>query len=193
MNEFVKIALDYFEKKDYIFALNMYSNAIKDDKENEEAKVGIMLCDMAINDDENNARNLLDYYFIVKNADSGNAYDIIFDIVNDNIEKSETMNNVISLAIQEKYESMNGILFNDFLSIFEQSGKEKIIFENILLSSKIIISDKEDLVSFVSLAVEYGFKNISDNYLDNLIITFEYNKGVIEIMENLRDDNIKFK
>ena len=193
MNDFVKIALESFEKKDYLFALSMYSNAIKDDKENEEAKVGIMLCDMAISDDEDNARNLLDYYFIIKSTDGENAYNIIFDIVNDKIKKSETINNVISLAIQEKYEAMDGILFNDFITIFEQSGKNKIVFENVLLSCKIIISDKDDLVSFVSLAVKYGFKNIKDNYLDNLIITFEYNKGVIEIMENLRDDNVKFK
>ena len=193
MNYFIKVALESFEKKDYLFALNMYSNAIKDDKDNEEAKIGIILCDMAINDNEENARNLLDYYFIVKSADTKNAYDIIFDIVNDNIKKSESINNVISLAIQERYDSMNGILFNDFIQIFEQSGSDKVIFENIILSSKIIINDKDDLASFVSLAVKCGFKNISDNYLDNLIITFEHHKGVIEIMENLQNDNVKFK
>ncbi len=194
MNGFVKIALESFEKKDYLFALNMYSNAIKEDSENEEAKVGILLCDMAMYDDEENARNLLDYYFIIKNADDEeNAFDIISNIVNDNMEKSESITNVINLAIQEKYESINGILFNDFLDIFEKNGKDRVILENILFSTKIIINDKNDLASFVSLAVKYGFKNISDNYLDSLIITFEYNKGVIEIMENLRDDDIKFK
>lgn len=194
MNGFIKMALDSFEKKDYLFALNMYSNAIKEDSENEEAKVGILLCDMAMYDDEENARNLLDYYFIIKNADDEeNAFDIISNIVNDNMEKSESITNVINLAIQEKYESINGILFNDFLDIFEKNGKDRVILENILFSTKIIINDKNDLASFVSLAVKYGFKNISDNYLDSLIITFEYNKGVIEIMENLRDDDIKFK
>lgn len=198
MNGFIKIALDSFEKKDYLFALNMYSNAIKEDGENEEAKVGILLCDMAMYGDEENARNLLDYYFIIKNTNddgknSENAYDVISGIINDNMQKSESINNVINLAIQEKYESIDGILFNDFLQIFEQNGKDRVILENILFSTKIIINDKDDLVSFVSLAVEYGFKNIADNYLDSLIITFEYNKGVIEIMENLRNDDIKLK
>ena len=191
MNSFVKIALNYFLKKDYVYAINMYSNAIKDDPDNEEAKVGIMLCDMALGDDEENAHNLLDYYFIVKSSDSENAYKIINQLIDSDSKHTKNINDAILSTIKDKFESLDGILFNDFLNIFKASDMSKIVFENILFSSKIVISDKNELIAFISLAINHGFKNITDNYLDSLIITFEYNKGVIEFIEELRNEQLK--
>ena len=191
MDKWTQMAFKYFEKREYVLAMNMYSSAIKEDDENEEAKLGIMLCDMAMNNDRENAHNLFDYYFIVKHNDKENAFKILCDLVDSNVQNAHHLDKIINSAIAEKYDSINGILFKDFLHIFENSEDKKKTLENVLFSSKIIISNQKELISFISLATKIGFTDITNNYLNNLTITFDYNKKVIEVIEELEINSAK--
>jgi len=187
MSDFKKIALDYFIKKDYMSSMAMYANALNDISNDEESKIGILMCDMALSNGEEQAHELFDYYYIIKQNDEENAYNTILDLVENSHQNSQAFSDTMSIAIKEKLESMDGILFSDLKSILEDNNFKKEVFENMIFSSKIIIVNKDELIDFISLFIKYGLKDTTDNYLENLIVTFRHDKSISKIIKQIRE------
>ena len=68
------------------------------------------------------------------------------------------------------YDDVNAIMFKDV----KQIVKSKEDLENILLSTKVAVENKDELIEFFDLLLKYGFK-------ENAISYFE------EILENIND------
>jgi len=62
-------------------------------------------------------------------------------------------------------EEINGILFNDVKSIVR--NKEDL--ESILLSTKVIFENKEDLLEFFEMLLKFGYKESAINYFENVL------------------------
>ncbi|NPA11401.1 MAG: hypothetical protein GXO62_04085 [Epsilonproteobacteria bacterium] len=60
---------------------------------------------------------------------------------------------------------LEGILFKDVKAIVD--SKEKL--ENILLSTKVIVEDKKELLEFFDMLLKYGFKENALNYFEELL------------------------
>jgi len=62
-------------------------------------------------------------------------------------------------------EYADGIFFNDVKNIV----KSKEDLENILLSTKVLFENKEEVLEFFDLLLKYGFKENAISYFDDLI------------------------
>jgi len=60
---------------------------------------------------------------------------------------------------------LNGILFKDVKEIV----KNKEDLENVLLSTKVIFENKEDLLEFFEMLIKYGFKENAISYMEELL------------------------
>ncbi|GAB6045650.1 hypothetical protein JCM11957_12480 [Caminibacter profundus] len=74
-----------------------------------------------------------------------------------------------------KSEEIDGISFTDV----KQIVKDKQDLENILLSTKVIFEDKDELIEFFEMLLKYGFKENAISYFEELL----YNLNDIEIID----------
>ena len=86
----------------------------------------------------------------------------------------------------QKAQSQNAISYGDFKAIADAQGGFKRVFESVMHSTKIIITNKDDLVDFIGDLVENGYDDIGMNYLENLS---EFVKGDEKLLKIAR----KFK
>ena len=77
----------------------------------------------------------------------------------------------------------NGIKYEDFMSLIQSRGSFKEAFEDIMFSTKVIISKKEDFVDFLAKLIENGFVEISLNYLENAVTLFPNDEQLISLIK----------
>jgi len=65
-------------------------------------------------------------------------------------------------------EEINGILFNDVKMIV----KNKEDLENILLSTKVVFANKEELLEFFEMLLNYGYKESAISYFEEILSNF---------------------
>ena len=177
--ELLKKANHFFTNKDYQSALHFYSNILKNHPDNKDAQIGLMLSDMAINENEDQAHTLFDYYIIIKDKDANIAYDIINNLMYNQEEETE-------IIVTDKMEAINGISYDDFELIMKEHNNDfEKVFYNIIFSTKIIISTKQEFLSFITILLKYNFNHIVFSYLESFIITFGIQESVIDIAKSL--------
>ena len=90
------------------------------------------------------------------------------------IEKKEygkvmmLMEKLLSDSSPFNTEELNGILFSDVKSLV----KTKEDLENILLSTKVIFENKNDLLQFFEMLLKYGYKESAISYFEELLSNF---------------------
>ena len=62
-------------------------------------------------------------------------------------------------------EELDGILFKEVKEIV----KTREDLENVLLSTKVIFEEKEDLLEFFDMLLKFGFKDKAMNYFEDII------------------------
>lgn len=165
------MASNFFFKRDYEKALFHYGLALKDSPNDKEARIGALLSDMAL-DQEDEAVALFEYYEATKgdaNSEADDALERIIDSVdmgNDYI--ADFMDNLEAhLAGIE-----DGIEYADFLALMERENDFKKAIEDIMFSTKIIIHKKEDFIDFVNLLLENDYQDLALNYLESALIYY---------------------
>jgi len=75
---------------------------------------------------------------------------------------------IINKLIPSSFDSdmLDGILFKDI----KQIVNSKKDLENILLSTKILFEDKEEVIEFFDMLLKYGFRENAISYFEDLII-----------------------
>jgi len=88
--------------------------------------------------------------------------------------------------IETKIENINefeGVLFEDIKHFLE--NRETL--ENILFTTRIMFVNQEELVSFISKLMEYGYEDMALDYVENL-----YEKvGALDFSELKNENRIK--
>jgi len=92
---------------------------------------------------------------LLEEAISKKDYKLALKIINKLIASPKSFNS----------EEINGIFFKDV----KQIVKTKEDLENILLSTKVLFEDKQELIEFFELLLEYGFKENAITYFEDLI------------------------
>ena len=153
-----------FLEGDYRMALQTYGLLLKDYPTMEEAKVGVYLSDLGIESEEE-AQALFDYYQVIK-KEKENAADIIDGLIESLSVTKLKLNELLVDPIQEQVEYGDGIRYSDFLDLVKSRGSFKKAFEDIMFSTKVVITDKDQFIDFVTRLAEEGFDEMALNYLD---------------------------
>lgn len=109
-----------------------------------------------------------------------NIHSDLKDIIKEAIAKKDyqkvmaILNKLFSPSLP-KSEEIDGINFTDV----KQIVKDKQDLENILLSTKVIFEDKDELIEFFEMLLKYGFKENAISYFEELL----YNLNDIEIID----------
>lgn len=80
----------------------------------------------------------------------------------------------------------NGIKYEDFMRLIQSRGSFKEAFEDIMFSTKVIISKKEDFVDFLAKLIENGFVEISLNYLENAVTLFPNDEQLLSLIKKVQ-------
>ena len=175
-NEFLE---GNFEK-----SLRSYGLILRDHPMLDEAKVGACLSDLGVGS-KDEAQALFDYYQIIKN-EKENAVDIIDGLLDSLEHTQEKLQSLLIDPIEEQIEYSDGIRYSDFLKLVESRGSFKVTFEDIMFSTKVIISDKDEFIDFVTKLLSEGFDEMAVNYLDATSQMFGNDQEVLALYHVVR-------
>jgi len=153
-----------FLKGDYANALRSYGLILKDYPTLDEAKIGVYLSDLGVESKEE-AQALFDYYQVIKD-EQDNAVDIIDGIIENLDTSKKQIQELLVDPIAEQIEYGDGIRYSDFLLLVESRGSFKKTFEDIMFSTKVVITNKDEFIDFVTRLSAEGFDEMALGYLD---------------------------
>jgi len=153
-----------FLKGDYANALRSYGLILKDYPTLDEAKIGVYLSDLGIESEEE-AQALFDYYQLIK-TEKENAVDIIDGLIENLDTSKQQIQELLLDPVEEQVEYGDGIRYSDFLILVESRGSFKKTFEDIMFSTKVVITNKDEFIDFVTQLSNEGFDEMALGYLD---------------------------
>jgi len=177
-------ANDSFSKSDYRNALEKFAMVLQNYPHSKEAYNGVILSEMALSG-EAGAEALFDYYEILREEDEENADSIINDILQNMDGALDRLGEILAEPLSATLEAENGILYQDFKKLFIEDGDFKEIFENIMFSTRVIITKKEDFIDFLDNLIENNFTEMALTYLESAIGTYSNNQQFIKLFDKL--------
>lgn len=182
-------ASDSFTKAQYEQALRNYALVLKDFPNSKEAYNGAILSEMAMSG-EASAVALFDYYEVLREEDSAEADSIIGEILNSIDGSIDELHKMIGEPLKNAIEFENGITYDEFRMLVEQEGDFKKIFENIMFSTRVIISEKEDFLDFLENLVTHGFEKMAMNYVDSALSVYKNDPKLTEIFDAITSKGV---
>jgi len=177
-------AKEYFSKSDYKNALEKFAIVLQDFPNSKEAYNGVILSEMALSG-EGGAEALFDYYEILKDEDKESADTIISDILQTMDGTIEKLSEVFSEPLRDRLEFEDGILYQDFKAILDKGAGFKETFENIMFSTRVIITQKEDFIDFLENLIEHDFAEMALTYLENALSVYPNDKLLRKLLKKL--------
>ena len=153
-----------FLSGEYSNALRSYGLILKDYPSLDEAKIGVYLSDLASESGEE-AQVLFDYYQLIK-SEKENAVDIIDGLIENLDTSKQQIQELLLDPVQEQNEYNDGIRYSDFVKLVADRGSFKKTFEDIMFSTKVVITNKDEFIDFVTQLSQEGFDEMALGYLD---------------------------
>ncbi|MDK9693731.1 MAG: hypothetical protein OEL19_05755 [Sulfurimonas sp.] len=177
-------AKESFSRSDYKNALEKFAAVLQNFPNSQEAYNGVILAEMALSG-EGGAEALFDYYEVLKEEDKEQA-DIIMSEILKNMDGSlEKLREVFAEPLRDRIEFEDGILYKDFKTLVDDGGDFKEIFENIMFSTRVIITQKEDFVDFLDKLIEHDFAEMALTYLENALSVYPSDKLLRKLLKKL--------
>ena len=164
-------AKDSFSQADYKNALEKFAYVLQNYPNSKEAYNGVILSEMAMSG-EGGAEALFDYYEILKEEDQEAADSIMGDILQNMDGTLERLGEIFAEPLRERIELEDGILYQDFKNIIERGESFKDTFENIMFSTKVIITEKADFIDFLENLMDHGYADMALSYLENALSVY---------------------
>ncbi len=155
-----------FVNGEYHKALQSYGLLLKDYPELSEAKAGVYLSDLGT-ESADEAQTLFDYYQLIKD-DKEDAVEIIDHLIDALHHSKQTIQELLIDPLREQADYADGIRYYDFLRLVESRGSFKEAFEDIMFSTRVIITDKKEFISFIKQLLTEGFDEMALGYLDSI-------------------------
>ncbi len=168
-----------FLKGDFLNALRSYGLILKDYPTLDEAKIGVYLSDLGIESEEE-AQALFDYYQVIK-SEKENAVDIIDGLIDSLDTSKQYIQNLLLDPLEEQVEYGDGIRYADFLALVKSRGSFREAFEDIMFSTKVVITEKDEFIDFVTQLAKEGFDEMALNYLDATTSLFGDDQDVLAL------------
>ena len=175
-------ATQLFLEKKFQRALDTFLQILRHDPEYLPARMGVMLCDL-LEEDEEEAIALFDFYLVLKNEHEPSPEARIIDMIH---SLDDTQESIAQLLEQESSTALEGIAYKDFKKIVQERGSFKRAFEDIMFSTKVIITKKSDFFDFLRNLLESGFEDIAYSYLEDASKLYPADKQLEEFMQKLK-------
>lgn len=186
-------ANSYFVSQDYTNALFLYSQLSSEFPNNEEYPMYALFCDIGFEDTEK-AQSLFDYFSVAKDEDLNHAITYSQDIINaydGDIDKMTELLNDVSTQAHENLEAIN---YEDFNNLVKSRGSFKTAYQDIMFSTKVAITSKEQFFDFVDQLINNDFVATAYKYLDGFNEYFTYDAQLEDLYKRLESkklDNLK--
>ena len=178
-------AKKYFSESNYKKALEKFAAVLQNDPDSKEAYNGVILSEMALSG-EGGAEALFDYYEVLKSEDQESADEIMSEILENMDGTLEKLSEVFAEPLRERLEQEDGILYDDFKDILKQNGGDfKKVFDNIMFSTKVIITKKEDFLEFLNMLIENNYHEMALNYLENALAVYPTDLQLRKLLKKL--------
>ncbi len=188
MNSKLVRLLEHAEKQfingNFEESMQSYGLLLNDFPEFGDAKVGVYLSDLGLENAEN-AQALFDYYQIIKD-EKENAVEIIDNLIHALDNTNNTLQELLLDPIQEGLEYNDGIRYEDFMTLVVSRGSFKQAFEDIMFSTKVIITSKKDFIDFVKRLANEGYEGMALSYLDAASGIFGDDQEIYSLYNNFK-------
>ena len=179
-------AKENFSSQNYEEAMRQFALVLQTYPNSKEAYNGVILSEMAISG-EGGAEALFDYYEVLKDENSDEADTIMNELLKSMDSSMDKLSEIFNDPLLDKLELEDGILYNDFKNILQNGGEFKETFENIMFSSKVIITQKDDFLDFLENLIEYNFTEMALNYLENALSVYPGDERLGRLLKKLVD------
>jgi tetratricopeptide (TPR) repeat protein len=180
----LKQANEYFLAGQYKDALRDYSLVLKDFPDSKEAYNGAILADMAMSG-ESAGEALFDYYTILRSEDTESADIIISEILETMDGTMEQLSGLFDETIKQRLAYEDGIMYTEFKELVENDKDFNRIFENIMFSTRVIITEKEDFVDFLDNLIDHGYKEMALSYLESALGVYPNDQQLRNLLRRL--------
>ena len=186
-NNLLKRAEEQFVNGDYRESMQSYGLLLKDNPDLGEAKVGVYLSDLGM-ESEDDAQALFDYYQVIK-EENEDAAEIIDNLIHTLDNSKNSLQELLVDPLKEQAEYEDGIRYKDFMKLVESRGDFKEAFEDIMFSTKVIITNKEEFMDFVTHLAREGFRDMALSYLDNVSNMFGDDQDIYALYQSIGGEN----
>ncbi len=173
-----------FLQGNYAKALRSYGLILQDYPTLDEAKIGVYLSDLGIESEEE-AQALFDYYQMIK-SEKENAVDIIDGLIENLDSSKHKLQELLLEPIEEQIEYSDGIRYSDFQELVRSRGSFKKTFEDIMFSTKVVITNKDEFIDFVTQLATEGFDEMALGYLDASSSLFGNDQDILALYHVVR-------
>ncbi len=186
VNKYKTLALanESFSKLEYEQALRSYAMVLKDYPDSKEAYNGAILAEMAMSG-EGGAEALFDYYAVLREDDSEQADVILSEILETMDGTLDQLGEIISQPLGERLEFEDGILYSEFKEIVDEDGDFRRIFENIMFSTRVIITEKDDFVDFLDKLMSNNYHEMALSYLEGALAVHPNDEKLRKLLRRL--------
>lgn len=181
-------ANNFFLAGQYADAIREYSFALESNPLSKEAYNGAILADMAMGG-ENGAEALFDYYAILRGEDPEQADIIISEILETMDGTLDQLGSIFDDNMKQRLAYEDGIMYNEFKELVADENDFNRIFENIMFSTRVIITEKEDFVDFLDNLIDHGYKEMALGYLENALGIYPNDKQLRNLLRRLAKGN----
>lgn len=179
-NNMLPKAKKLFLSGDYHNSMRFFNDIYIDNPNNKEAKLGILLCDVAL-DNEEQGQKLFEYYQVIKAQKVPFPQDVIFNLVKLLDDNSNNFVSLVNNIETKEANELDGILYDDFKQLLENNDF-KTMFEYSMLSTKIIFTKKSDFYEFLNLLIDNGLAEMSMQYIETLKNEIIYDAAIQKII-----------
>jgi len=173
-----------FLQGNYAKALRSYGLILRDYPTLDEAKIGVYLSDLGIESEEE-AQALFDYYQMIK-SEKENAVDIIDGLIENLDSSKHKLQELLVEPLEEQIEYGDGIRYSDFQELVKSRGSFKETFEDIMFSTKVVITNKDEFIDFVTQLAHEGFDEMALGYLDASSSLFGNDQDILALYHVVR-------
>ncbi|WP_345985356.1 hypothetical protein WCX49_12205 [Sulfurimonas sp. HSL-1656] len=170
VNKYKTLALanESFNQENYEEALRQYAQVLQDYPESKEAFNGAILAEMAMSGEEA-AEALFDYYEVLREEDAEQADTVIAEILQTMDGTVDQLTSLFTEPMRQRLDYEDGILYDDFRQLVKEQGDFKTIFENIMFSTRVLITEKEEFIDFLSQLNRHGYHKMAMNYIETAL------------------------
>ncbi len=177
-------AKESFSKAEYKTALEKFAVVLQNYPNSKEAYNGVILSEMAMSG-ESGAEALFDYYEILKDEDKESADTIMEEVLRNLNGSLDKLSEVFAEPLRDRLELEDGILYQDFKALLEGGAEFKETFENIMFSTRVIITEKDDFIDFLERLIEHDFVEMALTYLENALSVYPSDKLLHKLLKKL--------
>lgn len=162
-----------FFNRNFKNAMLYFSLALQKKPDDKELRTYLTLANLAKNREEE-AMALFEFYRASLNNEEFKEGEEDMEKIIDSLEMGfEKIDSIFEAKELEAFLlEENGITYEDFLTLVEERGSFSRAFEDIMFSTRVLISKKEDFIHFLNLLVDNGFTQMALNYLESAVSLF---------------------